>query len=135
MIGTATNTVLDIMPRTMLLMAVVCGARKTLIACKLIAKEAMKKENRIFQYFLRASFLYEIIVNEKNETERPTLYVKSKLGGIIENGKTNRPEREGRLTPHIRNKRNRPRFEGSLKFLIFFSLRKLFADNDRTRII
>jgi hypothetical protein len=92
----------------MILMGVVCGLRKPLIACKLIAKEAMKKENKIFQYFFRDSFLYETIVNKKNVIERPTLYMKSKLGGIIENGKTSRPEREGRLRPHIRNRRNRP---------------------------
>ena len=110
------------MPNTMLLMDVVCGVNKTLVACRLIAKEAMKKENKIFQYFLRESFLYVTTVNKKSVNERPTRYMKSKLGGIIENGKTSKPEREGRLTPHIRNSRNRPsRFEVSRKSFIFFS--------------
>jgi len=82
--------------------------KKALAACRLIAKEAIKKENKTSQYFLKRLLLREKIAENKNIIGRLILYVKSILGGINEKGKTNRPERAGRLMPHIRNRRNKP---------------------------
>ncbi len=57
MIETTTSTVLEIMLKTMALIGVLCKLRKPLVACRLMATEAMEKENVTFQYFLRVSFL------------------------------------------------------------------------------
>ena len=44
----------------------------------------------------------------RNAVESAILYAQSQLSGIIEKGKISNPERLGRLTPQIRNKRNKP---------------------------
>lgn len=43
----------------------------------------------------------------RNAVESITLYAQSQPDGIIENGKISNPERLGRLTPQIRNSRNK----------------------------
>jgi hypothetical protein len=74
-----------------------------------ITKEAMKNADQTVQYFLRLLFLQEAAVENKNMMQSPTPYVSAISVGINEKGKTSKPERVGRLTPHIRRSVNKPR--------------------------
>ncbi|MDH5688603.1 MAG: hypothetical protein OEZ48_12180 [Candidatus Bathyarchaeota archaeon] len=74
-----------------------------------IAKEAMKKAEKTIQYLLRLSFQYENAVENRNIMQSPILYVSVIWVRIKEKGKTSKPERAGRLTPHIRRSVNKPR--------------------------
>jgi hypothetical protein len=74
-----------------------------------IAKEAMKKAENTLQYFLRLLVLYEAAVENRNMMQSPMVYVSAISVGIKEKGKIGRPERAGRLTPHIRRSVNKPR--------------------------
>ena len=76
-IGIIISNVLDTILMTKMLIGVVWKLRKTVVACKLIAKVAMKKENKTFQYFLRRTFLNGTNANKKKIIERLILYIKS----------------------------------------------------------
>jgi hypothetical protein len=74
---------------------------------KKIAKEAMKKAKKTYQESFRYLWLRKKIEDSKNTKESIITYASVNSVCTIEKGKTNRPEREGKLIPHIRKSKNK----------------------------